>query len=84
MEVNRNFFDLPEMMKKEILELGSRDMFSPVKLLTFQRSARGSDLLQRDLVRLYANPFEDFIDFWPTEPADYRCENLCNDRSVFS
>ncbi|XP_027080670.2 2-oxoglutarate-dependent dioxygenase 21, chloroplastic-like [Coffea arabica] len=72
MEVNRNFFDLPEMMKKEILELGSRDMFSPVKLLTFQRSARGSDLLQRDLVRLYANPFEDFIDFWPTHPADYR------------
>ncbi|XP_027082628.1 2-oxoglutarate-dependent dioxygenase 21, chloroplastic-like [Coffea arabica] len=72
LEVNQKFFDLPGIMKEEILELGSRDPFSPVKLARFQHSALGSDLLQRDVLRLQAYPFEDFVDLWPKHPADYR------------
>lgn len=75
-KVNQNFFDMPEIMKKEILEFGSDDAFSPVKLVTFQRRAEGSHLLQRDVLRLFASPFEDFVDLWPGNPADYRCNTF--------
>ncbi|KAL3497569.1 hypothetical protein ACH5RR_040301 [Cinchona calisaya] len=72
LEVNRNFFDLPDIMKKDILEFGSGDPFSPVKFATFKQRAHGSDLLQRDVLRINANPIDEFLDLWPKNPADYR------------
>ncbi|KAL3497568.1 hypothetical protein ACH5RR_040300 [Cinchona calisaya] len=66
---------MPEI-EEETLETNSRDeMLSPVKLVRFQRRAQRTDsieVLQRDLLRLYANPLEDFMDFWPKNPSDYR------------
>ncbi|CAI9095664.1 OLC1v1031659C1 [Oldenlandia corymbosa var. corymbosa] len=74
LEVNRSFFDMPEAMKKDLLDNGAAgDLFCPVKLINFASGAPGNNqLLQRDLLRLHANPLEEVVEFWPKNPADYK------------
>lgn len=66
LKVNAEFFDMPLEMKEELV---SGDVLKPVRYSTAEGEAQGNF---RDFLKLYAHPFEDFVESWPKSPPDYR------------
>lgn len=64
LNVNAKFFEMPEVEKEELI---SDDVF---KVVRFDHAIVGD--YSKDFLKLYANPLEHFISYWPSFPHEYR------------
>lgn len=70
LEAASEFFDMPTE-RKEVL--ASDDIRSPIR---YDTSSRDGISKARSFLKHYANPLEDWINFWPIQPATYRYLNI--------
>ncbi|CAL1375966.1 unnamed protein product [Linum trigynum] len=72
-DANRRFEEAPPEVKEA---LKSGDVYQPVRFGTVldSRGGHGSGCgtFVRDFLKLYSFPLEDWIEFWPSYPTDYR------------
>ncbi|KAM0844904.1 hypothetical protein ACQ4PT_056746 [Festuca glaucescens] len=66
LEAASEFFDMPTKYKEVF---ASDDIRSPTRS---NKGARDGISKARSLLKHYANPLENWVDFWPTQPEQYR------------
>jgi hypothetical protein len=66
LEAASEFFQLSTERKEEF---ASDDIRQPIR---YDTSSRDGISMSRSFLKHYANPLDDWIKFWPTQPPTYR------------
>lgn len=66
LEVAFEFFELSKEHKEK---LASLDIQQPIR---YDTSSRDGISVARSFLKHYANPLEDWVQFWPMDPPTYR------------
>jgi len=66
LEVALEFFALPKEHKEKF---ASPDIQQPIR---YDTSSRDGISVARSFLKHYANPLEDWVQFWPVDPPAYR------------